>query len=116
MQWIKNNQPFSGVLVWNGRRIFNPSQAELLAAGYRFENIPESEPTATPRRYSSLKIIRRLGENWSEWRSRLDARGLLDQFLAANYLSDDDPVMAAFLAELAPEELAQLSRCETDGE
>lgn len=113
MHWIKDGQRFSGVLVQNGRRIFNPSDADLLAAGYQPVAEPETpEAPLAVKRYSTLKIIRQLQDDWGVWRAKLEQAGVLDQFLAANYLRADDPVMAEFIARLTPTELAQLSECE----
>ena len=98
-------------IVWNGgsiivgdRRIFNPTPEHLKAAGYVWEEPIVPEPIELPKRYSTLKIIRALGEDWSEYKAMLEAADVADQFFAANYLSSDDPVFMAFIANV-PEEL-----------
>ena len=105
-------------IVWNGksiilgdRRIFNPTEEHLKAAGYVwFEPVPV-EPVEVPKRYSTLKIIRKLGEAWETYRAQLEAAGVLDQFFAANYLSADDPVFMAFIVNVPEELKAQLDDC-----
>lgn len=98
-------------IVWNGKsivlgdiRIFNPSDEQLKAAGYVWIEPIVPEPVELPKRYSTLKIIRKLGEAWETYRAQLEAAGVLDQFFAANYLAADDPVFMAFIANV-PEEL-----------
>ena len=58
------------------------------------------------RKYSKLKIIRALGAEWEMYRSQLEQAGMLDQFFAAEYLAEDDPVFAAFM-ENVPEEMKE---------
>ena len=61
----------------------------------------------TSKKYSKLKIIRLLEDQWETYRTQLEESGLLDQFMAAEYLAEDDPVFAAFLAGV-PEEIRDL--------
>lgn len=63
------------------------------------------------KKYSTLKIIRALGDEWQNYRARLEAAGYLDQFFAANYLASTDPVFQAFLATVPDEVKAQLENC-----
>ena len=43
--WMKDGKPFSGTSVIVGnRRIFNPSDATMLASGYHWEEPPAPEP------------------------------------------------------------------------
>lgn len=58
------------------------------------------------RKYSKLKIIRVLGEEWETYRHQLEQAGMLDQFFAAEYLAEDDPVFTAFM-ESTPKELKE---------
>ena len=58
------------------------------------------------RKYSKLKIIRVLGEEWETYRHQLEQAGMLDQFFVAEYLAEDDPVFTAFM-ESTPEELKE---------
>ncbi len=104
--WMKDGKPFSGTSVIVGnRRIFNPSDATMLASGYHWEEPPAPEPP--PKRYSRLKIVRVLGEAWPEYKAQIEAAGLLDEFTYAEYLAEDDPVFSAFL-ESVPEEVKEL--------
>lgn len=67
--------------------------------------------TRPPKRYSTLKVIRTLGDQWETYRQQLELAGVLDQFFAANYLKEDDPIFQAFL-ETVPEELKmRLDEC-----
>ena len=56
-------------------------------------------------------IIRRLGEDWEKYRLKLEAYGYLDQFFAANYLLETDPLFVEFLKEVPPELKSQLDKC-----
>ena len=70
----------------------------------------KTAPTA--KKYSKLKIIRLLGDQWETYRTQLEESGLLDQFMAAEYLAEDDPVFAAFLAGVPPEVRELLDQCD----
>jgi hypothetical protein len=61
-------------------------------------------PVVLPKKYSTLKIIRELNTDWEIYKTKMEEAGVLDQFFAANYLEEDDPVFQAFL-ETVPEEL-----------
>lgn len=106
--WKKGDIIFSGWLLLDGQRIFNPSDEQLITAGYtRFE----AAPVEMVEKYSTLKIIRALGDDWESYRKQLESAGYLDQFFAANYLSDDDPVFMAFMATVPEEVKARLPEC-----
>ena len=62
-------------------------------------------------KYSTLKIIRTLGDDWQTYKVQMEAAGVLDQFYAANYLRSDDPVFAAFLENVPDEVKNKLSEC-----
>ena len=62
-------------------------------------------------KYSTLKIIRTLGDDWQTYKAQMEAAGVLDQFYAANYLRSDDPVFAAFLENVPDEFKNKLSEC-----
>lgn len=63
------------------------------------------------RKYSKLKIIRALGEEWETYRQQLEHAGVIDQFFAAEYLAEDDPVFAAFMASVPEEVKERLKEC-----
>lgn len=108
--WSKYGKIFSGgSLVCRGRRIFNPTDAQMREAGYEWLEPPAPEPP--PKRYSKLKIIRALGEAWPTYRAQIEAAGVLDQFTAAEYLAEDDPAFAAFLANVPGEVKEKLNDC-----
>lgn len=71
----------------------------------------QPKPVELPKKYSTLKIIRTLGEDWEGYRTRLEVAGYLDQFFAANYLAEDDPVFMAFMATVPEEVKAMLDLC-----
>ena len=103
--WKRNNEIYNGnSIIFYGRRIFNPQPETLTAAGYVWEEPVIPESIELPKRYSTLKIIRALGDDWAAYKTQLETAGVLDQFFAANFLSADDPVFVAFIANV-PEEL-----------
>ena len=63
------------------------------------------------RKYSKLKIIRALGAEWETYRQQLEQAGMLDQFFAAEYLAEDDPVFVAFMASVPDEVKERLKEC-----
>ena len=62
-------------------------------------------------KYSTLKIIRTLDDDWQTYMVQMEAAGVLDQFYAANYLRSDDPVFAAFLENVPDEVKNKLREC-----
>jgi hypothetical protein len=62
-------------------------------------------------KYSTLKIIRTLGDEWPAYKAQMEAVGVLDQFFVANYLKSDDPVFEAFLENVPDEVKEKLSEC-----
>jgi len=112
MLWIKDGKLFDGKLEINGRTSFvagEPSPDLMRSLGWE-EYIPPT-PIPPPKRYSKLKIIRALGEGWAEKKTALEEAGLLDLFMAAQYLAEDDPAFAAVYASLTDEEKAELENC-----
>lgn len=68
------------------------------------------------KKYSTLKIIRSLGDEWENYRKQLEEAGVIDQFFAANYLAGNDPVFVAFLATVPEEVREKLENCEWEPE
>ena len=64
------------------------------------------------KKYSTLKIIRALGDEWENYRRKLEEAGVIDQFFAANYLAGNDPVFVAFLATVPEEVREKLEECQ----
>lgn len=88
------------------------ANTELPKHGYTWvEPEPPAPLPPPPKRYSTLKIIRTLGDEWETYRAQIAEAGVLDQFFAANYLAEDDPVFSAFVATLPAELVAQLDEC-----
>ena len=112
MQWIKDGQIFDGRITQNGEASF--IAGELPAEQMRSLGYEEYTPPAPPKRYSKLKIIRALGEGWPDKRDELAAAGMLDEFMAAQYLAADDPVFGAVYATLTDEEKTMLEGCQYD--
>lgn len=109
--WIDKNGVIyhGGGIVLDGMRHFNPSPEQFRAVGYT-EYIPPT-PEPAPKRYSKLKIIRALGDGWAAKKAQLEAAGLYDLFMAAQFMAEDDPAFAAFCATLSDEERAKLEEC-----
>lgn len=109
--WVKDGKPWDGKPLWgaDGYWIFKPTLEQFRAAGYEWIEPPAPEPPL--KRYSKLKIIRTLGEDWPTYRAQLETAGLLDQFLAAEYLAEDDPAFAAFLENVPEEIKSRLDEC-----
>ena len=94
----------------------NKNQKWLLEHGFKQMTPQELEPyqpkyQEPPKRYSTLKIIRTLGDSWEYYRNLLEQAGYLDQFFAANYLCELDPVFAAFIATVPEEVKGMLDQC-----
>ena len=68
-----------------------------------------------PVKYSTLKIIRTLGDEWLTYKAQAERAGVLDQFYAANYLASDDPVFSAFLENVPVDVKAKLDQCIWEG-
>ena len=85
--WVKDGVPFSGgSLVYNGRRIFNPTDAQMREAGYEWEEPPAPPaPEPLPKRYSKLKIIRVLGDAWETYKAQIEAASLTGRLSRADY-------------------------------
>ena len=115
MLWIKDGKIFNGRLTLDGKvRIIagDPDPALMRRAGYT-EYVPPA-PEPEPKRYSKLKIIRALGEGWEAKKLELEQAGLYDQFMAAQFLAEDDPAFAAVYASLTDGEKAALEECRYD--
>lgn len=72
----------------------------------QFQAMQRQQVKAQPTKYSTLKIIRALGQDWVSYRNMLQAAGYLDQFFAANYLSSEDPVFQQFM-QLVPQQVKE---------
>ena len=79
-------------------------------APYTYEETEEKIEMEAVK-YSTLKIIRTLGDDWQTYKAQMEAADVLDQFYAANYLRNDDPVFAAFLENVPDEVKNKLSEC-----
>lgn len=96
------------------RGMFNVDKNEkwLLANGFTLMTPQQLQPympkpVELPKRYSTLKIIRVLDTQWDYYRSLLEQAGYLDQFWAANYLKEDDPVFVAFM-QTVPQQIKNM--------
>ena len=79
-------------------------------APYTYEETGEQVQEAV-KKYSTLKIIRALGDEWSAYKAQLEAAGVADQFFAAQYLRSDDPVFKAFMENVPGEVSVRLAEC-----
>lgn len=101
--WMKDGVVYTGKLVLpDGTRKWGASDEELLANGWEW--VEPAPPEPGPKRYSKLKIIRALGEAWPQKKAELEAAGVLDQFMAAQFMAEDDPGFAPVYASLTDEE------------
>ena len=87
--------------------------ASVFAAAEAARRASAAEPM---KKYSTLKIIRALGDEWENYRKQLEEAGVVDQFFAANYLAANDPVFVAFLATVPEEVREKLEECEWEPE
>ena len=113
----------NGVIIYppkNDRKngIFNVSnnKAWLEKNGYKeytLEELKKYEPVfePEPKKYSTLKVIRALGDDWSYYKDLLEKAGVIDQFFAANYLDEKDPIFQAFLINVPDELKLRLDEC-----
>ena len=105
--WKKEGKIFIDPLRYDGKMIFNPTEEMLKKAGFEWvetETVPDAPVPEVPKRYSTLKIIRALGDDWQSYKNKLEAAGVLDQFFAANFLRSDDQFFIEFIKDV-PEEL-----------
>nr|DAI95135.1 MAG TPA: hypothetical protein [Caudoviricetes sp.] len=87
--------------------------SKVFAAQEAARRASATEPT---KKYSTLKIIRALGDEWENYRKQLEEAGVTDQFFAANYLAGNDPVFVAFLATVPEAVREKLENCEWEPE
>ena len=92
----------------NGAVCYNPTPAMLAKAGY-FPKPPESAPVSSGGqikvyKFDRYKVILALGDGWAQKRAELEAAGMLDLFMAAPYLSTDDPLFKEIYDDLSVEE------------
>ena len=109
--WIKDGKPWDGKPLWgaDGYWIFNPTPEQFRAAGYTWVKPPAPEPL--PKKYSRLKIVRKLGDQWPAIKAQIESAGLLEEFRYADYLDEADEHFASFLKDLPQELKDQLEDC-----
>lgn len=109
--WIKDGKPWDGEPLWgaDGYWIFHPTDAQMRESGYVWVEPPAPEPP--PKKYSRLKIVRKLGESWPNMKTQIEAAGLLEEFNYADYLDETDEHFAQFLRNLPQELKEQLNDC-----
>ena len=98
--------------------MFNVNRNTAWLTSHGFKEMTDEEldeyksATVIPaKKYSTLKIIRTLGDEWETYRTMLSEAGVLDQFFAANYLSEDDPVFVSFMQNVPEELKSKLDQC-----
>ena len=113
MVWIKDGKFFDGRITINGVTSFvaNPDTHPDLMRRAGYEEYTPAPPVPAPKRYSKLKVIRAFGEGWEAKKLELEHAGLYDQFVAAQFLAEDDPAFAAVYASLTDDEKAALADC-----
>lgn len=84
-------------------------------ANFTYEETEEKVEVEAVK-YSTLKIVRALGDEWPMYKQMMEQAGILDEFYTANYLKSDDPVFAAFIKQVPAELQAKLSECIWDAE
>lgn len=95
----------AGSIILGDVRIFNPTAEQLISDGWQ-EYTPPT-PKEPIKRYSKLKIIRMLGDQWPVYKQMIEDAGFSDEFWAANELAEDDPAFSSFL-ETVPDDLKHL--------
>jgi hypothetical protein len=116
---VWNGENWQVVADFRGQSIWNAAGAARLVkelgeipAGWSLTAPETPEVPDRVKRFSKLKIIRALGGQWAEYRRQLEYAGLLDEFFAAEYLSEDDPAFVAFMSQVPPEVAEKLQECE----
>lgn len=116
---VWNGESWQVVADFRGQPIWDDAGTEQIVkelgeipAGWSLVAPETPESPAGIKRFSKLKIIRTLGEQWPEYRRQLEYAGLLDEFFAAEYLAADDPAFVAFMTQVPPEVAAKLKDCE----
>lgn len=109
MIWVDDNgNYFHNPLYYNGRMIFNPTDEQLIAAGYHQyvpPPVPPTPPVPPVYRFSKYKIKQLLGdEGWELKKAELEAAGLWDDFVLAECLATDDPLFGPIWEDLGDEE------------
>ena len=108
--WTKDGKIYNGGGIVLGDMWYsNPTREQFIAAGWVWKEVPPSPPA--PKRYSKLKIVRKLGERWPEYKAGLEANGMWDEFDQSAFLDEDDPVFAAVYATLSDAEKEMLEEC-----
>lgn len=107
MEWIRDGVVYKGGgIILDGKRYWNPTDEQMIAAGWE-----RYTPPPAPKRYSKLKIIRALGDNWPRYKAALETNGWWDQFDQAAWLDENDPVFSAVYATLNDAEKEMLEGC-----
>ena len=115
---VWDNGQWNTVADFRGRDIWNAKGERNVIT--ELGEVPEGwsltppilEATQHIKRYSKLKIIRTLGDEWSFYKKQLEDAELADEFWAANDLAEDDPAFIAFIQNVPDDLKAKLAECE----
>ena len=112
--WIKDGVVSPGWIILNVApegeeeklmKCVNPTPEQYRENGWTWQEPQPPEPAPpAPKRYSKLKIIRALGDGWAAKKAQLEAAGVLDEFMAAQFMAEDDPAFGAVYSHLTDEE------------
>ena len=87
------------------KAVFNPS--EKLLKQYGFKDIPETELAQAvldlvhpPLRYSKIKMIEILGNDWEQCKKILEEQNLIDAFIVEDTIADNDMRFDIFLKQV----------------
>ena len=104
----------------SGAVCYNPTPSMLAEAGY-FPKPPEPAQVSSGGqikvfKFDRYKVILALGDGWAVKRAELEAAGMLDLFMAAPYLSTDNPIFRPIYDDLSVDEKRLLHReCRWEG-
>ena len=116
MIYVKDGVEFVNPLRVGDSLVYNPTEEQLFEAGYTL--VPDAPVTpSSTREFSTLKIVRALGDAWGPKKNILIREGLYEQFNNAYVLRSDGPVMVALFGLLTDaERLLIESKCLADDE
>ena len=106
-------------IVHGKSKIFNPTMDVLSLHGFKDQPVEEIKRAIIdiihPRvKYSKEKIILTLGKKWPSYRDELISQNLIDHLIVIDDISDNDKLLADFLAKVKNDLGEKLKDCVLD--